>query len=202
MRTRLRPRIAAIWLLATGLIPAILPGQAVTHREVSQGWNRSQTAGPQKPAITPLQATYRTIVLSNGQPQDAGSRSVTVMAVDADKRAAWRVISVLRYQDLVSADTVEFLRADLHPLSRHAKIGDGELTLVVDGETARGLLVISDRLTPLNVPLGKASFLNYYALRTALAGWPIDSSWRTEASVLELNGEPQFIPVTLAVAGG
>ncbi|HEV8382941.1 MAG TPA: hypothetical protein VGQ29_15245 [Gemmatimonadales bacterium] len=153
------------------------------------------------PAITPSQATYRSTVIYQGQSQDAGSRSITVTAVNVDKDAAWRVVSVWRYQDFVSADTVDMRRADLHPLSRHAKIGDGELMLAIVGDTAHGLLTMGNQLIPLNVPLGKAAFLNYHALRAALAGWPVDSSWRIEASVLELNVDPQFIPLRLAVDG-
>src|SRR5260221_12660519 len=34
-------RIAAVWLLTAGLVPAILSGQGVTHVEVSQGWSRN-----------------------------------------------------------------------------------------------------------------------------------------------------------------
>src|SRR5437870_1183168 len=30
-----------VWLLAAGLIPSVLPGQGVIHREVSQGWSRN-----------------------------------------------------------------------------------------------------------------------------------------------------------------
>jgi len=41
MATRSRLPIAVVWLLAAAWIPAILPGQGVTHVEVSQGWSRN-----------------------------------------------------------------------------------------------------------------------------------------------------------------
>lgn len=154
-----------------------------------------------KPEIAPLQATYRTTVFYQAQSHDAGSRTVTVIAVEMKEVGAWRVVSELRFKELVTADTVEFRRADLHPLGRRAKLGDLQIELTVDGDVVRGLLVASRQLVPLNLALSKASFLNYYALRTAIAGWPIERSWHTEASILELNGEPQFMPIRLAVVG-
>ena len=41
MATRSRLPIAVVWILAAAWIPAILPGQGVTHVEVSQGWSRN-----------------------------------------------------------------------------------------------------------------------------------------------------------------
>ena len=149
----------------------------------------------------PVRATYRGTVVQEGQQtQDAGTRSITVTRVDA-REPAWRVVTALQAEGLVGGDTVEFRRNDQSPLRRHAKIGDSELTLVVDSQTARGLFVVAQRVTPLNVPLGKNAFLNYYALHAALAALPIGKSWRMEASVLELNDGPAFLPLTLAVAG-
>jgi hypothetical protein len=151
--------------------------------------------------IVALQATYRTTVLYEGQTQDVGDRTVTVRAAEIDGVPAWRVVSQLTVEGTATADTVEFRRTDLRPLGRRAKFGQAELTLIVDADVARGLLVVSRQLQPLNVPLGKASFLNYYALRTAIAAWPLERSWKTDASMLELKAEPQFVPLTLAVVG-
>ena len=41
MATRSRLPIAVVWLLAATVIPAIVPGQGVTHVEVKQGWSRN-----------------------------------------------------------------------------------------------------------------------------------------------------------------
>jgi hypothetical protein len=151
--------------------------------------------------IVPTRAVYRTIVVYQGQEQDVGNRSVTVGSVEIEGVPAWRVVTELRIEGQVTGDTVEFRRADLRPLGRRAKFGEAELTLIVDKDFARGLLLVSTNLVPLNVPLGKTPFLNYYALRTALAAWHLDSAWRSQVSILELNDEPQFLPLTLSVVG-
>ncbi len=41
MATRSHLPVAVVWLLAATVIPAILPGQGVTHVEVKQGWSRN-----------------------------------------------------------------------------------------------------------------------------------------------------------------
>jgi hypothetical protein len=41
MATRSRLPIALVWLLVAPVIPAMLPGQGVTHVEVRQGWSRN-----------------------------------------------------------------------------------------------------------------------------------------------------------------
>lgn len=151
--------------------------------------------------IVPARAVYRTTVVHKGQSQDVGDRTVTINAVDRDGVPAWQVISELRIEGQVTGDTVELRQDDLRPLGRRAKFGEAELNLVVDGEVARGLLVVSKNLQPLNVPLGRAPFLNYYALRTAFAAWRLDAAWHSEVSILELKSEPQFLTLTLSVTG-
>src|SRR3989442_15898332 len=45
------PRVQiTVWLLAAGLIPSVLPGQGVIHREVSQGWSRNPATDAGMPA--------------------------------------------------------------------------------------------------------------------------------------------------------
>jgi hypothetical protein len=41
MATRSRLPVAVVWLLVAPVIPAMLPGQGVTHVEVRQGWSRN-----------------------------------------------------------------------------------------------------------------------------------------------------------------
>jgi len=95
-----RSRIAAVWLLTAGLVPAILSGQGVTHLEVSQGWSRNpatdaemtgrlRAAASQYRQYTPIP---RIAVYNIGYPSSAaeyealngyGAIVVTVVAQDS-----------------------------------------------------------------------------------------------------------------------
>jgi len=106
---------------------------------------------------------------------------------------------VMQVQGQSLTDSVVMRRSNLTPVSRHTIMPGTDLLLATDDSMAHGLLTAQNQVIPLNVRFQGQSFLNYYALRAAFAGFALTNGWTGTASVLELGRDPIFAPLTLAV---
>jgi hypothetical protein len=150
--------------------------------------------------VRPMTATYSGRSEFRGETQGMGMREITVSEAVAGGHRAWLVVHRLKLeQGLV--DSVLMRADDLSPLSRRAEIGRARLTVELrDGELA-GQLKLGDATLPLSLRPGERSFLNYHALRAALAAWPLAAGWRGTASVLQIFAQGELTPLTLEVTG-
>ncbi len=142
---------------------------------------------------------YSANVEVGAQRQDLGVRTVTVAPTSGDQGPSWLVVMTMQIEGQPFTDSVVMLRSDLKPVSRHAVATGTDLLLVTDDSMAHGLFTAGTSVTPLNVPLGPRSFLNYYALRAAFPELSLARGWVGTASVLELGGDPTFATLTLSV---
>ena len=74
-------------------------------------------------------------------------------------------------------------------------------TAAVHDSLLTGTLTTDGTDAPIGVRLGVHSFLNYYALRAALAAVPFTSNWSGNVSALELGKQAAFLPLKLQVTG-
>ncbi|MFL5542522.1 MAG: DUF3108 domain-containing protein, partial [Longimicrobiaceae bacterium] len=87
------------------------------------------------------------------------------------------------------------------PISRRMVMGDTRLTVEVRDGVLSGRLKWPGGTVPLSLRTGERSFLDYFALRTALRAWPIAAGWKGTAAVLELVAGEELVPLALEVTG-
>jgi hypothetical protein len=151
--------------------------------------------------IRPGRWVYSAHAEYRGERQDLGARTITVTTQATDEGGTWLVVAAMTIDGKPVIDSVAMRVKDLRPVFRHAQMGPARIDLTAPDTMVHGLLTVQTSIVPINVPLGKRSFLNYYALRVALADWPLTSGWTGEASALELGGEATFAPLKLSVTG-
>ena len=129
-----------VWLLAAGLIPSVLPGQGVIHREVSQGWSRNPATDAgmtycYRPhdAVAPAGLTGEDFSVSALEDRTGPNRDVgtQVFGVAQDDVAGARVQVAGSWQKLPISDNALYL--DLPGVPR-SDLGTVEVTLS-DGST-------------------------------------------------------------------
>ncbi|HKP76932.1 MAG TPA: hypothetical protein VJT67_15485 [Longimicrobiaceae bacterium] len=151
--------------------------------------------------IAPFVATYSARGEFQGQPQDLGTREITVADSVAGGAGVWVVVNRMTVSGQPGIDSVVMARGSLAPLSRHAVLGLARLTLDLQDSVLTGHLKAGPQVLPLSFRPGERSFLNYYALRTALRDWPVTAGWRGTAAILELLGRAELTQVTMEVTG-
>jgi hypothetical protein len=151
--------------------------------------------------IAPVVATYSGRGEYQGQTQDLGMREITVADSVVGGTHVWVVVNRMKIDRDAGADSVLMRRGDLAPLSRHVAYGPARLTMDLRDSMLVGQLKANGQTLPLSLRPGERSFLNYYALRTALRDWPVAAGWRATAGVLELVGRAELTPVTMEVTG-
>lgn len=151
--------------------------------------------------IAPVVATYSSRAEYQGQTQELGMREITVTDSVVGGAHVWVVVNRMKIDRDAGADSVLMRRGDLAPLARHVAYGPSRLTLDLRDSLLVGQLKANGQNMALSIRPGERSFLNYYALRTALRDWPVAAGWRGTASALELLGRAEFTPLTLEVTG-